>query len=248
MTGEQAILLLPHFVLLAAGNGIMILGAWSRNHRLLSALAGLSLGLAGALAVAVHGRGIQQFTPLLRLDEFALLFTALACAIGVGVVCYAHHYLAVRRETGEGFYVLLVFAVLGMSVLGASIHFASLFLGLEILTVCLYVLVGYLTKIGEVTFLDLTPAHGLEAGPLTIPAHGVCRLQHEGDTVTILPLDYDWFMTAVRAKTLTKLETALDGRQNLLLTSKTAVLRAWLLAHLKTADAFREPLTFTRIK
>lgn len=111
-----------------------------------------------------------------------------------------------------------------------------------------YALVGYLTKIGEVTFLDLTPEHGLEAGPLTIPAHGVCRLQHEGDTVTILPLDYDWFMTAVRAKTLMKLETALDGRQNLLLTSKTAVLRAWLLAHLKTADAFREPLTFTRIK
>jgi NADH-quinone oxidoreductase subunit N len=146
MTSEQAILLSPLLVLVIAGNGLMLLGAWSRNHRLISTLAGGSLGVACLAAVGVMRRSAEQFTPLLRLDEFALLFTALACAAGVAVVCYARDYLAARRETGEGFYVLLVFAVLGMSVLGASSHFASLFLGLETLTVCLYVLIGYLEK------------------------------------------------------------------------------------------------------
>jgi NADH-quinone oxidoreductase subunit N len=146
MTAEQAILLSPFIVLLAAGNGLMLVGAWSRSHRLVSSLAGASLGLACLAAVGVMRRSAGEFTPLLRLDEFALLFTALACAGGVAIVCYAHGYLAARRETGEGFYVLLVFAVLGMSVLGASGHFASFFLGLETLTVCLYVLVGYLGK------------------------------------------------------------------------------------------------------
>jgi len=111
-----------------------------------------------------------------------------------------------------------------------------------------YAFVAYLTKIGDALFLDVAPAHGLEVGPLMIPAHGVCRLQHEGDSVTIAPLDYDWFMAAIRAKTLARLDTALDSRQNLLLTSKTVALRAWMLAHLKTADAFREPITFTRSK
>ena len=81
-----------------------------------------------------------------------------------------------------------------------------------------------------------------------LPVHGVCRLQHEGDTLILAPLDYDWFVAAARAKTLTKLEIALDSRQNLLLTSPTAALRAWLLAHLKTADAFREPVTWTRAR
>ena len=64
-----------------------------------------------------------------------------------------------------------------------------------------YVLVAYLTTIGDARFLDLTPAHGLEAGPLMLPVHGVCRLQHEGDTLILAPLDYDWFVAAARAKT-----------------------------------------------
>ena len=111
-----------------------------------------------------------------------------------------------------------------------------------------YALVGYLTKIGDSLFLDLTPAQGLEAVPLMIPAHGVCRVQRDGDTVTIAALDYDWFTAARRSKKLAGLETALDARQNLLVTSKTETLRTWLLARLKAADVFREPVAFTRVK
>jgi NADH-quinone oxidoreductase subunit N len=146
VTREQFILLSPFLVLVVAGNGIMLAGAWSRRERLLSLLTAGSLALAGVLAVALLGRPPQQYTPLLRLDDFALLFTALVCALGVAIVAYGHHYLAARGETGEAFYVLLIFATLGMSVLSASDHFASFFLGLETLTVCLYVLIGYLEK------------------------------------------------------------------------------------------------------
>jgi hypothetical protein len=111
-----------------------------------------------------------------------------------------------------------------------------------------YVLVGYLTRIGDALFLDLTPAHGVEAGPLMVPVHGICRLQHEGDTVTVAVLDYDWFTSALKAKKLVGLDAAVDSRQNLLLTSTTEAVRAWLSKNLKTADAFREPITFTRAK
>lgn len=111
-----------------------------------------------------------------------------------------------------------------------------------------YALVGYLTRIGDVTFLDLTPAQGLEAGPLMIPAHGVCRLRRDGDTLAVNALDYEWFTAARGSRKLAALDMTMDSRQNLLLTSKTSALRAWLLAHLKTADAFREPVTFTRGK
>ncbi len=111
-----------------------------------------------------------------------------------------------------------------------------------------YAFVGYLTRIGDAVLLDLTPAHGLEADPLTVPTHGLCRLQHEGNTLTLAPLDYDWFTAAFRARKLAPLETALDGRQNLLVTSKTAVVRAWLLAHIRSGEIFREPVTLTRAR
>ena len=111
-----------------------------------------------------------------------------------------------------------------------------------------YAFVAYLTRIGDGLFLDLTPAGALEAGPLIVPVHGVCRLQHDGDRLAVAPFDYDWFTAALRAKTLARLETAFDARQNLILTSKTPALRAWILAHQKTADVYREPITFTRAK
>ncbi len=111
-----------------------------------------------------------------------------------------------------------------------------------------YALVGYLARVGDATFLDLTPAQGLEAGPLVIPAHGICRLRRDGDSLTVAALDYEWFAAARGSKKVEGLEMAMDLRQNLLLASKTSTLRAWLQAHLKTADAFREPVTFTRSK
>ncbi len=111
-----------------------------------------------------------------------------------------------------------------------------------------YAFVGYLTKIGDWLFLDLTPAQALEAGPLVIPAHGICRLRHEGDALSVAVLDYDHFMSAVRARKLSGLEAALDARQNLLVTSKTDALRAWLQKNAGSVEVFREPTSFARAK
>ncbi len=111
-----------------------------------------------------------------------------------------------------------------------------------------FVFVGYLTAIGGFRFLDLTPEHGLEAGPLMIPAHGICRLHHDGDRLSVEVFDYDWFTSAVRAKKLAGLDTAVDGRGNILLTSKTEVLRGWLEKNGATAEVFHEPVIFTRAR
>ena len=62
-------------------------------------------------------------------------------------------------------------------------------------------LTAYETTIGDRTFLDLTPARGLESGPLMIPAHLACRLTRTGDRVIVTGLSYDWF-TATSPRTL----------------------------------------------
>jgi hypothetical protein len=72
-------------------------------------------------------------------------------------------------------------------------------------------LVGYLTKTGEATLLDLSPAHGLDAGPLLFAAHGVGRFERAGDHLTVAPLDYTWFAAAAQARKLGKLETTFDA-------------------------------------
>jgi len=70
------------------------------------------------------------------------------------VVLLAHGYLARLPVQREELYVLVTCAVLGALVLAGASHFATLFLGLETLSVSLFSLVGYLAR---------TP-RGLEAG------------------------------------------------------------------------------------
>ena len=48
------------------------------------------------------------------------------------------------RRPQEEFYLLLILATLGCFVLAAATHFASFFFGIELLSVSLYALAGYL--------------------------------------------------------------------------------------------------------
>jgi len=59
------------------------------------------------------------------------------------VALLSYSYLERHREQCEEFYLVLLLATLGSAVLVASTHFVSFFLGLEILSVSLYVLIAY---------------------------------------------------------------------------------------------------------
>src|SRR6185312_11372852 len=85
-----------------------------------------------------------QSTPLLLIDGYALFFFGLLTAASFLVALLAYGYLDARIGKKEEFYVLLLVATLGSMVLAASSHFASLFLGLEVLSVGLYGLIAYL--------------------------------------------------------------------------------------------------------
>src|ERR687891_1351285 len=70
-------------------------------------------------------------------------FIVLLIAASFAVALLAYGYLEGRDGDREEFYVLLLLATLGSAVLAASSHFASFFLGLEILSVSLYALIAY---------------------------------------------------------------------------------------------------------
>lgn len=99
-------------------------------------------------------------------------------------------------------------------------------------------LTGYEDRIGNARFLDVTPEHGLEQSLLLTPLHGVCRLTLEGDRLTASPLDYDWFVDAIDARRLKRLQFTIDERRNVVLTSEGAALRDWIRDHAASAEAF----------
>lgn len=136
--------LLVYEVLGAALIVLMLVVAAVRHHRLAAGCtaAGLVLALvavAGAAAVAP-----RQVTPLLAVDGYALYLSALFVAAALVVTVMSPRYLDRHpQDEPEEYYLLLLAATLGAVTLAGATHFAALLLGLEILSISLYVLVAY---------------------------------------------------------------------------------------------------------
>lgn len=149
LTLNHFIALLPLLVTSASAVAVMLLIAWKRQHRTayLASVVGLVLALLSiipALDVAP-----LEVTTLMRVDRFGLFYIALVLIATLACVTLAHAYLG--RKPGEGgfpgnreeLYLLMLLSAAGGIVLVTSQHLASLFIGLELLSVPVYGLVGY---------------------------------------------------------------------------------------------------------
>ncbi len=62
--------------------------------------------------------------------------------INIAVLMYSRAYLQARDLYQGEFYVMALFATLGMSVMASAHHFLTLYLGLELMSLCLYAMVA----------------------------------------------------------------------------------------------------------
>jgi len=133
----------PYIALATTAVVVMLVSAFWRSHPLFAGLTAAGLAAAFACVLLVAGSGDRRATSLLRLDDFSLYFTGLLVVVTLAVLAVSYGYLQrTERRVGD-FYVLLALATLGGVILAASAHFASFFLGLEVLTVSLYGLIAY---------------------------------------------------------------------------------------------------------
>jgi NADH-quinone oxidoreductase subunit N len=166
MTSVQLIALLPIIVAAAVPVVLILAIAARRSSRLVFALT--LTGFAVVLATLAPAARVAplQVTPLLEIDGLALFFIALVASSGAATALLAASDQGASqvgeaggvdaeqevrgtadrgadKEKPEELYVLLALAVLGAMVLGASRHFAALFLGLELLSLSLFPLIAY---------------------------------------------------------------------------------------------------------
>ncbi|MGD8393905.1 MAG: NADH-quinone oxidoreductase subunit N [Candidatus Eiseniibacteriota bacterium] len=130
----------------------LLITAWRRGTGVVPLLSLGGLAAAGVLLAVVVARGDRAVTGLLAVDGLALLYGGLILAATVAVALLAHRWLELpaagrggrdARNRREEFYMLLVLAALGALVLTQATHFASLLLGLELLSVALYALIAF---------------------------------------------------------------------------------------------------------
>ena len=104
------------------------------------ALSVLSLALAIALSVWQWGEREDLIAGALRLDELTLVMTIIFCVAGIATVLLSWRHLAPREAAHGEYHALLLTSIAGMIVLVAAQNLVSVFLGLELLSIPLYVL------------------------------------------------------------------------------------------------------------
>jgi NADH-quinone oxidoreductase subunit N len=104
-----------------------------------------ALSLTAALAWLPHQLrvGPSRWVELLAIDNFAPFYFGLIIAASLAVALLAYGYLERQRGHREEFYVLLLLATIGAMTVAASAHLASFFMGLETLSVSVYVMAAY---------------------------------------------------------------------------------------------------------
>ena len=95
---------------------------------------------------SVLPRGASGFYNSLLVDRFAIYFWYLFLAGAAIAILMSVHYLDLEEEHHGEYYALLLLSVVGMMCMAAGIDIVLLFIGLELMAISTYVLVGFLRR------------------------------------------------------------------------------------------------------
>lgn len=123
---------------------LMLAIALKRDYRLSFgiALSGLLVAFLGSLS-SLFGEGYAQSSKLFVFDGFAWFYQSLVLFCAIFCVLLAYRYFKNFNDNKEELFLLMLTATLGGLVLSAATHFAAFFVGLELLSVPMYGMLGY---------------------------------------------------------------------------------------------------------
>ena len=101
-----------------------------------------SLGVAGYRWLYVSGG--PAYHGYATGDNFALFFEVFFAILGILTVAASHPYLGKRLLREGEFHVLIMAAVIGMMVVGSATSLVTVFLGLELFSIALYIACGFI--------------------------------------------------------------------------------------------------------
>src|ERR1700682_6271440 len=144
---------LPVILLTLFALGILLLDLmlpvqWKRVNAV-TALVGILFSAAGVVKIqlALNAAGVpgeSAFLNSMVVDRFTIYFWYLFLAGAAISVLMSVRYLEIEHENHGEFYALLLFSVVGMMCMAAGFDVVLIFIGLELMAISTYVLVGFL--------------------------------------------------------------------------------------------------------
>src|ERR1051325_7382336 len=110
---------------------------------MLAILALTAIAVVASSQLVLHVDQTKAFATMFALDAFSIFFKLLFIVTIAMVVLLSEDYLAASRYSAWEYYSLLAFALCGMLFMASGIHLASIYVGLELMSLSSYILAGY---------------------------------------------------------------------------------------------------------
>ncbi|MCO6496643.1 MAG: NADH-quinone oxidoreductase subunit N [Chitinophagaceae bacterium] len=132
-------------VILSAGAVLVLIGiAVKRNFKFSYLLTLLTLLASLYFLTGLEGKG-EIVSNLFVMDGQGKFVSGLIICSSLVISFFTYYYFkGVREETREEYFVLLLLATLGAAFMTISSHFISFVISLEVLSVSLFALIGYM--------------------------------------------------------------------------------------------------------
>jgi len=105
-------------------------------------LSQLTLAVTAILIYQAMGESGLTFDGTYIKDAFSDVLKLAICMINIAVLLYSTSYLKSRDLFKGEYYVLAIFSTLGMMIMVSAAHFLTIYLGLELMSLCMYAMVA----------------------------------------------------------------------------------------------------------
>jgi NADH-quinone oxidoreductase subunit N len=146
--------IMPELILVGMGIVVLLGGAILRRAEpltwLLLSLAGVAGAAAATLVLWDRDGTLTVLSGGVAADRFGVVVRSILLGSAAIGLFYGHHYFERSDETRAEFYPLVLFATSGMTLFAVSADLIVAFLALEVLSLSLYVLTGFSSRLGSV--------------------------------------------------------------------------------------------------
>jgi NADH-quinone oxidoreductase subunit N len=135
----------PEMTLAATAIAVILCDLFIKRKGFLTILSIIGLAVAGVFTLLMWDKGPQPvFGSLLVTDNFALFFKVLFLGIAAFVILSSTDYVNKFSNFHGEYHALILLAALGMTLMSSATELITLYISLEVTSLSLYVLTGFL--------------------------------------------------------------------------------------------------------
>ncbi len=123
-----------------------LVGSQTKYRMTAAVLSVLGLCIAIVAEIQLFGENYTGFFNTIVADEYSILFEIIYMITGIITIMISWHYIAENEMNFREYYALILFAIIGMMFMTSSTDLLLIFIGLEIMSISSYILVGMMRQ------------------------------------------------------------------------------------------------------